>query len=143
MTLMTGGQALVHALAANGVDAIFGVPGLHTLAIYDALYHHPQIRTVVTRHEGSASMMADGYARATGRPGVCLTIPGPGVANALAGIAEAFGDSSPVLLLAGQIDTGDIGQRRSAFHEYRDQSRMIDGVAGWRRLVTSPDKGFG
>jgi acetolactate synthase-1/2/3 large subunit len=84
--------------------------------------------------------MADGYARATGRPGVCLAIPGPGVANALAALGEAYGDSSPVLLIAGQIDRTQMEQKKRAFHEYRDQSGMIDGVVGWRRLVQSPEE---
>ena len=140
MTQASGGEVLVQALTAHDVDALFGLPGLHTLAIYDALYEHPKIRTFVVRHEGSAAFMADGYARASGRPGVCLTIPGPGVANTLAALGEAFGDSSPVLLIGGQIDTTKMGQGKRAFHEFHNQSAMIEGVVGWRRLVKSPEE---
>ena len=97
---MTGAQLLVETLKAQGVDTIFGVPGIHNLAIYDALVDEPAIHVVTTRDERGAGHMADGYARATGRPGVCLTVPGPGVTNALTAIGEAYADSSPVLLLA-------------------------------------------
>ena len=81
--LMTGGQAVVETLDAWGVDVVFGIPGVHTLALYDALYGHPRIRHVTTRHEQGAGFMADGYARASGRVGVALTTTGPAAVNAL------------------------------------------------------------
>ncbi len=111
---MTGAQLLVETLKAHGVDTIFGVPGIHNLAIYDALVDERAIRVVTTRDERGAGHMADGYARATGRPGVCLTVPGPGVTNALTAIGEAYADSSPVLLLASQLPSGTVnrGPRR-------------------------------
>ena len=78
---LTGGQAVVRALAEHGVDVAFGIPGVHTLAIYDALIDSP-IRHIMGRHEQGVGFMADGYARASGKPGVAIVITGPGVTNA-------------------------------------------------------------
>ena len=80
---MTGGQALVQALDAWGVKVVFGIPGIHTLAIYDAFYEHPRLRHITARHEQGAGFMADGYARASGQVGVVLTTTGPAAVNAL------------------------------------------------------------
>ena len=97
---MTGGETLIQCLMAQGVDAVFGMPGGHLEPIYDALYHHQDaIRHILVRNEQAASLMADGYARASGRPGVCLVIPGPGASNAATGMGEAASASSPVLLV--------------------------------------------
>src|SRR2546425_10497059 len=106
--MRTGAQLLVETLKAHGVDTIFGIPGIHSLAISDALLDEPALRVVTTRDERGAGHMADGYARATGRPGVCLTVPGPGVTTALTAIGEAYADSSPVLVLASQLWTGPV-----------------------------------
>src|SRR5215216_2118340 len=96
---MTGGQAVVRSLAKHGVEVVFGIPGVHTLALYDALVGSP-IRHVLARHEQGVGFMADGYARASGRPGVALVISGPGVTNVATPIAEAYTDSSPVFVLS-------------------------------------------
>src|SRR6266508_6471642 len=117
---VTGARALVQALKSEGVDTIFGIPGIHNLAIYDALYDESAIRVVTTRDERGAGFMADGYARATGRPGVCLTVPGPGVTNALTAIGEAYADSVPVLLLASQLSSATVDLNREDFHQLRD-----------------------
>jgi acetolactate synthase-1/2/3 large subunit len=85
---MTGGQAVVASLRAHGVTAVFGMPGVHNLALYDALCDAPEIQHVVVRHEQAAGFAADGYARATGRPGVAITTAGPGATNALTAIAK-------------------------------------------------------
>ena len=127
----TGAQLLVVALKAHGVDTIFGVPGIHNLAIYDALADEPAIRVVTTRDERGAGHMADGYARATGRPGVCLTVPGPGVTNALTAIGEAYADSSPVLLLASQLPSGTVAVDREDFHQLRDSGAVLASVTQW------------
>ena len=118
--MATGARLLVERLKAHGVDTIFGIPGIHNLAIYDALFDEGAIRVVTTRDERGAGHMADGYARATGRPGVCLTVPGPGVTNALTAIGEAYADSSPVLLLASQLPSGTVATDREDFHQLRD-----------------------
>lgn len=122
---------LVEALKAHGVDAIFGIPGIHNLSIYDALYADPAVRLVTCRDERGAAHMADGYARATGRPGVCLTVPGPGVTNALTGIAEAYADSSPVLLLSTQLATATIARDTEDFHQLRDTEGVLRSVTAW------------
>jgi len=127
----SGAQLLVRTLKAHGVDTIFGVPGIHNLAIYDALSDEPAIRLVTTRDERGAGHMADGYARATGRPGVCLTVPGPGVTNALTAIGEAYADSSPVLLLASQLDSRTAGVDREDFHQLRNSEHVLASVTQW------------
>ena len=88
---MTGGHIFVECLKAQGVEVIFGLPGNHLDTVYEALYYNQDcIRHYVTRHEGGTAFMADGYARATGDVGVCMTVPGPGSNNASIGICEAY-----------------------------------------------------
>ena len=100
---MTGGDLFVEGLKAQGVSVIFGLPGNHLDTVYESLYNNQDsIQHYVTRHEGGASFMADGYARATGDVGVCMTVPGPGSNNASIGIGEANTASSPVLWITGQ-----------------------------------------
>jgi acetolactate synthase-1/2/3 large subunit len=92
----TGAQLLIASLLAHGVDTVFGCPGAAVLAIYDELYkHRGQIRHILVSHEQQAAHAADGYARAAGRPAVCIATSGPGATNLLTGIAAAFMDSTP------------------------------------------------
>ena len=113
----TGGRILIDQLRLHGVDLIFGVPGESYLAALDALHDVPEIRFVVCRQEGGAAMMADAYGKLTGRPGVCFVTRGPGATNASAGVHVAEQDSTPMLLLIGQIDRRTVG--RGAFQEVR------------------------
>ena len=131
MAIMTGGQAVVAALQAEGVRAVFGIPGMHTLHLYEALRTAPTIRHFTTRHEQGAAFMADGYARATGEPGVCLAITGPGATNTLTALGNAYCDSSPVFCITSEIATGHIGQGYEVFHELRDQLGLFAGVTAW------------
>src|SRR5918912_4573893 len=101
----TGAETVVRRLREHGVREVFGYPGGQLTPVYDALYREPAIRHRLARHEQAAAFMADGYARATGRPGVCLAVCGPGVYNAATPLATAYTDSVPVLLLSGQIPT--------------------------------------
>src|SRR5436190_19102820 len=101
---MTGADLLVQSLYDAGVRVIFGMPGSHTVAIYDALVRHGKIRTILTRNEQAGAFAADGYARVTGQPGVVCTTAGPGATNPLTGIADAWGDTQPVLLVTGQVN---------------------------------------
>ncbi|MCS7044791.1 MAG: thiamine pyrophosphate-binding protein [Gemmataceae bacterium] len=117
MMARTGADMLVEALYRQGVRLIFGMPGSHTTAIYDAIVRHGGIGTVLCRNEQAGAFMADGYARVTGRPGVICTTAGPGATNALTGIAEAFGDSIPVLLIAGQVNHDKLGRETGSYHE--------------------------
>src|ERR1700694_1822184 len=127
----TGARLLVERLQAHGVDTRFGIPGIHNLAIYDALFDEPAIRVVTTRDERGAGHMADGYARATGRPGVCLPVPGPGVPNPLTAIGEAYADASPVLLLASQLASDTVAIDREDFHQLRDTEAALRSVPQW------------
>ncbi|MDI6907159.1 MAG: thiamine pyrophosphate-binding protein, partial [Thermoanaerobacterales bacterium] len=100
--LLTGGQILIECLKAQGVDTIFGYPGGAVLPIYDALYD-ADIRHILVRHEQAAAHAADGYARASGRPGVCLATSGPGATNMVSVIANAMMDSVPLVAFTGQV----------------------------------------
>ena len=110
----TGAQILVESLLAEGVDTIFGYPGGQAIPIYDALYDC-DIRHILTRHEQGAAHAADGYARASGKPGVCLATSGPGATNLVTGIANAYMDSIPLVAITGQVATSMLG--RDSFQE--------------------------
>lgn len=139
MAQLTGGQALAQSLVREGVETIFGLPGAQLDWAFDALHEvRDRIRVVHTRHEQATSYMADGYARATGRVGACLVVPGPGVLNAGAGLATAYACSSPVLCLAGQIDSRLIGGMRGELHEIKDQRAVLDSVTKWTARALSP-----
>jgi acetolactate synthase-1/2/3 large subunit len=114
---MTGADLLIASLHDAGVRVIFGMPGSHTVAIYDAIQRHGGIRTILTRNEQAGAFMADGYARVTGRPGVICTTAGPGATNALTGIGEAWADSAPVLLLTGQVNHDRLHEECGNYHE--------------------------
>ncbi|MEW5898522.1 MAG: biosynthetic-type acetolactate synthase large subunit [Bacillota bacterium] len=105
----SGAQILVECLIEQGVDTIFGYPGGAVLPIYDALYDS-KIRHILTRHEQGAAHAADGYARASGRPGVCLATSGPGATNLVTGIANAYMDSVPLVAFTGQVVTSQLGK---------------------------------
>ena len=106
---MTGAQAVIASLEAEGVDLVFGYPGGQAIQMYDALYDSKQIRHVLARHEQGAVHEADGYARATGDVGVALVTSGPGATNTVTGIATAYMDSSPVVVISGQVPRSVIG----------------------------------
>ena len=111
----SGAEILIHTLIEQGVDTIFGYPGGAVLPIYDALFQQKKIKHVLVRHEAGAAHAAEGYARATGKPGVVLVTSGPGATNAVTGIADAFLDSIPLVVLTGQVATNLIGT--DAFQE--------------------------
>ena len=133
---LTGGQAVVEALDAWGVDTVFGIPGVHTLALYDALYNHPRIRHVTTRHEQGAGFMADGYARSSGRVGVAITTTGPAAVNALTPIGEAHAESSPVLLICSGPTDATNGVDAGVLHDMRDQFGTLFSVTGQGQRVS-------
>ncbi len=108
--LLTGSQILVECLKEQGVDTIFGYPGGQVLNIYDELYRHPEIRHILTSHEQGASHAADGYARATGKVGVCLATSGPGATNLVTGIATAYMDSIPIVAITGNVPVPLLGK---------------------------------
>ena len=136
---LTGGEAIVRGLVDHGVDTVFALPGVQTYGLMDALkLAEPQIRTIGARHEQGVGYMAFGYAKASGRPGVCSVVPGPGLLNASAALLTAWGASTPVLCLAGQINTGLLGKERMALHEMRDQLSVMRQVGKWAERIEHP-----
>jgi len=132
---------LVESLLNQGVSTVFGIPGVQLDAATDALYDvADKIRFVCARNEQATTYMADGYARSTGGVGVAMVVPGPGVLNALAGLATAYATSSRVLLLAGQVETRAIGRGWGALHELPDQSGILASLTKWSALARSPDE---
>ena len=129
MTAMTAARALVESLRAQGVDTIFGIVSSHTMEIFDALYdHRDAIRFISARHEHAAAMMADGYARASGNPGICLTSTGPGAANSMGGLGEAYFASSPVLTITSTPEEDLYERGLGTMHETKDQLGMLSTV---------------
>ncbi|MFN0072368.1 MAG: thiamine pyrophosphate-binding protein [Chloroflexota bacterium] len=112
---MNGAQAFVEALRRNHTNLVFGIPGVHTLPLYNALYDAPDIRPVIPHHESGASFAADGYARVTGRPAVCVAVPGPGATNMATGVGVAFADCVPMVVVTSQIPKELLG--RAAVHD--------------------------
>ena len=135
---MTGGQALIRSLEAHGVTTLFGIPGTHNLAVYDALLDSP-IRHISARHEQGAAFMADGYARAGGQVGVCLSTTGPAALNTLTPLGTAFSDSSRVLCIASQIQAEFLGREKGLLHECSGQSEGFQAVTKWRQTATTVD----
>ena len=115
MEMLSGGDMLIRALHDEGVDLIFGYPGGAALHIYDAIFNQDKVDHVLVRHEQAATHAADGYARSTGKPGVVLVTSGPGATNAITGIATAFMDSIPMVVISGQVTRDAIGS--DAFQE--------------------------
>ena len=138
LPLMSGGEALVESLVREGVEVIFGIPGIHMSGAIAALRDDHRIRMITTRHEQAAAHMADGYARVSGKPGVVLVVPGAGVYNAASGLATAYARSSPVLAIAGQIPRGQIGGGSGSYHEVLDQASIVQPVTKWRRQALTP-----
>src|SRR5438477_10201038 len=111
----TGAKALLDSLKRQGVQVIFGYPGGAVIPIYAAIYEEEEIRHILVRHEQGSAHMAEGYAKVTGKVGVCLATSGPGATNLVTGLADAYMDSVPVVALTGQVPTHMIGT--DAFQE--------------------------
>lgn len=135
MKQKSGAEILVESLIAQGVEVVFGYPGGAVLPIYDVLFDNPAIRHVLVRHEAGAAHAAEGYARATGKPGVVLVTSGPGATNAVTGIADAFMDSIPMVVITGQVATNLIGS--DAFQE-ADTVGITRHCSKHNYLVKSP-----
>ncbi|MFI9105476.1 5-guanidino-2-oxopentanoate decarboxylase [Streptomyces fildesensis] len=133
---VTGGEALVAALEVHGAETVFGIPGTHNLPIYAALAQHG-IRHVSPRHEQGGAFAADGWARAGGQPGVCLTTTGPALLNAATAAAQAYSDSVPVLLVSPGLPLRHPGRGNGYLHEVKDQRAAMDAVVAYSHRVTS------
>lgn len=139
MSELTGGEAIVQALLAHGVDTLFGLPGVQNDWLYNALYdQQDKIRVIHTRHEQGAGYMALGYALARGDVGVCSVVPGPGLLNASAALATAYGLNAQVLYLVGQIPTAKIGKGEGQLHEIPDQLGILRSLTKWAERINHP-----
>ncbi len=132
------GEALIKLLEQAGVDTVFGIPGVHTIELYRGLAAST-IRHITPRHEQSAAFMADGYARVSGRPGVCLLITGPGLTNAITAMAQARADSIPMLVISGVNAVETLGKGLGHLHELPDQSAMIKTISLWSHTLLRPN----
>ena len=137
--MSTGGRATVAQLVREGVEVVFGLPGDQTMHLLDA-FHGSELRWITTRHEQATTYMADGYARAGARPGVACVVPGVGVYNAASGLATAWACSSPVLLLAGQVNRAGIGRDLGLLHDLHDQLDVVRPVTKWATRVLGADE---
>src|ERR1700738_2897023 len=138
MSSTSGGEAIVDGLVAHGVDTIFGLPGAQTYGLFDAFYQRG-LRVVGPRHEQACGYMAYGYARATGRPGDCSVVPGPGVLNAGAALLNARGSNEPVLCLTGQVPSSFLNQGHGHLHEMPDQLATLRTFVKWADRIEYPD----
>ena len=135
--LLSGGEMIIRALQDEGVEHVFGYPGGAALHIYDAIFKQQAVQHILVRHEQAAVHMADGYARATGRPGVSLVTSGPGATNAITGIATAFMDSIPLVVISGQVATDLIGT--DSFQE-TDMVGISRPIVKHSFMIRSPDE---
>lgn len=134
----TVGERLVEGLKARGVEVVFGIPGVHTVELYRGL-SGSGIRHVTARHEQGCAFMADGYARAAGKPGVAFVITGPGLTNALTAMGQAREDSVPVLVISGVNRRDSLGRGLGRLHELPDQQAMVAALCPTRQ-ITAPDQ---
>ncbi len=133
--MRSGGRVLIDALSNNKVDTIFGVPGESYLEVLDALYQHPSIKYITCRQEGGAAYMAEADSKLTSRPGICFVTRGPGAANASIGVHAAFQNSTPLILLVGQVPRHNL--EREAFQEI-DYRRMFGQMSKWVAQIDDP-----
>ncbi|CAD5109643.1 5-guanidino-2-oxopentanoate decarboxylase [Zestomonas carbonaria] len=134
--MTTCGEFLVKQLEARGVDTVFGIPGVHTVELYRGL-PGSRIRHVTPRHEQGAGFMADGYARVSGKPGVCFIITGPGMTNILTAMAQAYADSIPMLVISSVNERERLGLGNGYLHELPDQRRLTSGVSAFSHTLMS------
>jgi 5-guanidino-2-oxopentanoate decarboxylase len=132
------GGYLVELLAANGIDAVFGIPGVHNLELYRGLAAS-SLKHVLVRHEQGAGFAADGYARMTGRPAAAFTISGPGLTNILTAVAQAYSDSIPLLVVATTPVRASLGKQWGVLHELPNQAALAAGVFGVARSAASAE----
>jgi acetolactate synthase-1/2/3 large subunit len=137
--LLSCGEAIVESLVSHGVDVVFGIPGTHNLPVYDHLASHG-LRHVTPRHEQGAGYAADGYARVTGKPGVCVVTTGPGVTNIATAAANAYHDSIPLLIISPGMPAEVEGHDTGYLHEVKAQSQAMQNLVHWSRRVRTADE---
>ncbi len=142
---MTGGQFqstgvyLTRLLKTYGVEIVFGIPGVHTVELYRGLAGSG-LRHITPRHEQGAGFMADGYARASSKPGVCFIISGPGMTNIVTAMGQAYGDSIPMLVISTVNAHGRMGSGEGWLHEMPNQSALVAGVSAFSRTIHRPEE---
>ena len=137
---ITGGESLIRCLYKEGVRVIFGLPGIQLYHALAPILKYPNLKFITTRHEQATTYMADGYARAAGKIGVAMVVPGPGLQNASAGILNAYASSSSVLIISGQINRNKISKDVGVLHEINDQIDIIKPITKWQTRVMKADK---
>ncbi|WP_439861530.1 5-guanidino-2-oxopentanoate decarboxylase [Pseudomonas sp. MBLB4136] len=137
--MTTCGEFLVKQLEAWGVDTVFGIPGVHTVELYRGL-PHSGIHHVTPRHEQGAGFMADGYARVSGKPGVCFIITGPGMTNILTAMAQAYADSIPMLVISSVNERERLGLGKGYLHELPNQRALVAGVSAFSHTLMSVEE---
>ena len=135
---MTGGEAMLRAAVANGIDTIFGLPGAQVYPLFDAIHRSPDVNAIISRHEQGAAYMAYGYAAATGRPGAFAVVPGPGILNASAALCTAQACNKPVLCMTGQIMSEYLGKGRGHLHELPDQLATLASIVKHADRIDDP-----
>ena len=139
MAKMTGGEAIVKSLRANGVDTVFALPGGQLDYLFDAMFKEgDNLRLIHTRHEQGTAYMAYGYAKSTGKVGTCAVVPGPGLLNAAGALCTAWSNYAPVLCISGQIPSTAIGKGYGDLHEIDDQLGMISHIMKWAERIDHP-----
>jgi acetolactate synthase-1/2/3 large subunit len=138
MARMTGGRAVAQALKAEGIDHVFGIVGTHDCPLFDGVYGDPHFKVVTVRHEQGASLMAAGYARASGRIAACFVVPGPGLTNALTGMGMAYSESAPMLVFGGQNALAQLEREGGYFHELNNSLAVGRSVSGYATRVSAP-----
>ena len=136
MPYMSGAEALVASLVQEGVEVIFGIPGVQVMSAIDAIYRNHSIRWITTRHEQAAAFMAYGYAGTTDKIGVALVVPGPGALNTTAAIGTAYATSTPVLLISGQIESYNLDLNKGVLHDMNEQLDVFRPLTKWCERVS-------
>ena len=135
------GAQISRMLAERGVEVVFGIPGVHNIELYRGL-EQSGLTHVLARHEQGAGFMADGYARATGKPGVAYVITGPGLTNIMTPMGQAYSDSVPMLVISSCLNAGDLGQGRGRLHEMKDQEAAGGTVCDWSKTALDAAAAF-
>ena len=138
-TRISCGQLITALLESYGVETVFGIPGVHTLELYRGL-NGSNIRHILPRHEQGAGFMADGYARVTGKPGVCFVITGPGLTNAATAIGQAYSDSIPMLVISSVNYSDTLGKGWGHLHECKDQKGLTAPITAFNATALSPEE---
>ena len=137
--MTTCGEMLVGLLEAYGIDTVFGIPGVHTVELYRGL-PDTRIRHITPRHEQGAGFMADGYARACGRPAACFIITGPGLTNIATALGQAYADSVPLLVISSVNNTHELGLGEGRLHELPSQRNLMAGLTAFSHTLLRPDE---